>query len=240
MKSAGTILSVDTATNSCSVALTRGGFREGRLVGMERFDTGVSHSRKLLDSIDRLMKTLEMTLADVAAIAVGTGPGSFTGLRIGMATAKGLAHGTSLPLIGVSSLDAVAASVYSERLICVVMDARKKEVYCCFYRCRPGQIAVRFSEPMVIDPELLAEQIEEPVTLAGDGLRVYSGIFEQRLGKRVDMRPWLSSPSAENIGFLAAAHLLSENFLDLDRAKPDYVRSSDAQLSLVSPLGRRM
>lgn len=239
MKPAGTILSMDTATNSCSVALTRGGFSDGRLVGMERFDTGVSHSRKLLGSIDWLLKTLELTLDDISAIAVGTGPGSFTGLRIGMATAKGLAHGTSLPLIGVSSLDAVAASVYSERPICVVMDARKKEVYCCFYRCSPGQIAARSSEPMVIDPVRLAEQIDEPVTMAGDGLRVYNELFQQKLGKRADMRPWLCSPSAESIGFLAAAQLAAGNFLDLDRAKPDYVRSSDAQLSLVSPLGRR-
>ncbi|MEJ2056342.1 MAG: tRNA (adenosine(37)-N6)-threonylcarbamoyltransferase complex dimerization subunit type 1 TsaB [Desulfofustis sp.] len=239
MKSAGTILSFDTATNSCSVALTTGGFSDGRLVGMQRFETGVSHSAKLLDSIDRLLKTVEMTLTDIAAVAIGTGPGSFTGLRIGMATAKGLTHGASLPLIGVSSLDAVAAAVHSERPICVVMDARKKEVYCCFYRCSPGQIATRCSEPMVIDPARLAEQIDEPVTMAGDGLRVYRSLFLQKLENRVDMRPWLSSPSAENIGFLAAAHLAAENFLDLDQAKPDYVRSSDAQLSLVSPLVRR-
>ncbi len=239
MKSAALILSIETATNCCSIALTSGGFSDGSLRGMLRFDSGVSHSRKLLDSIDWLLKTLEMTPADLGAIAVGTGPGSFTGLRIGMATAKGLAHGTSLPLIGISSLDSAAVSVFSERLICVVMDARKKEVYCCFYRCRPGQVAARCSEPMVIEPERLAEEIDEPVTMAGDGLHVYSELFKQELGERVEMRPWISSPSADNIGFLAAAKLADKDFLDLDRAKPDYVRSSDAQLSLVSPLDKQ-
>lgn len=237
MRSAA-ILSIDTATNSCSVALTEGGFGDGRLLGMQRFESGISHSRKLIDSIDWLLKTLELTLADIGAIAVGTGPGSFTGLRIGMATAKGFAHGASLPLLGVSSLDGVAASVYSERLICVVMDARKKEVYCCFYRCRPGQVAARCSEPIVIDPALLVDQIDEPVTMAGDGLHVYSELFDEALGERVEMRPWISAPAADSIGFLAAAKLDAEEFLDLDRARPEYVRSSDVQLSLVSPLNK--
>lgn len=238
MKSAAPILSIETATNCCSVALTVGGFNDGRLLGMQRFDSGVSHSRRLLESIDQLLKNLALSLADIAAIAVGTGPGSFTGLRIGMATAKGLAHGMSLPLIGVSSLDSVAVSVYSERLICVVMDARKKEVYCCFYRCSPGQVAGRCSEVMVIDPGRLAEQIGEPVTMAGDGLHVYNDLFKQELGERAETRPWISSPSADNIGFLAAAKLAAQDVLDLDTAKPDYVRSSDAQLSLVSPLSK--
>lgn len=238
MKSAAAILSIETATNCCSVALTAGGFNDGRLLGMQRFDSGVSHSRKLLYSIDQLLKTLELKLADIAAVAVGMGPGSFTGLRIGMATAKGLAHGTSLPLIGVSSLDVVAVSIYSERLICVVMDARKKEVYCCFYRCSPGRVAARCSDAMVVTPARLAEQIDEPVTMAGDGLHVYNDLFKQELGERAEMRPWISSPSADSLGFLAAAKLAAHDVLDLDTAKPDYVRSSDVQLSLVSPLGK--
>jgi tRNA threonylcarbamoyladenosine biosynthesis protein TsaB len=175
-------------------------------------------------------------MSDISAVAVGTGPGSFTGLRIAMATAKGLVHGAGLPLIGISSLDAVAAPVYSERLICVVMDARKKEVYCCFYRCRPGRVAVRCSEPAVMAPGRLAERIGEPVTMAGDGLHVYSDIFTAKLGDLAEMRPWISAPSAAVIGRLAAAELTAGRFLELDRAKPEYVRSSDAQLSLISPL----
>lgn len=236
MKSTGTILSFDTATTKCSVAVTRGGFVDAQMLGSLCFDSGISHSRKLLDSIDWLLKTIDLTMSDIDAIAVGTGPGSFTGLRIGMATAKGLAHGAGLPLIGVSSVDALAVSVHSERLICVIMDARKNEVYCCFYRCQPGQTAARCSEPAVIAPERLAGQIDEPVTMAGDGLRVYSGLFTQKLGDQLEIRPWISSPSAANIGYLASAELAAKRFLDLNMAKPEYVRSSDAQLSLVSPL----
>ena len=239
MSSAAAILAFDTATSNCSVAITRGGFGDGQVEGALSFDSGVTHSRRLLGSIDWLLHTAEMKMTDIAALALGTGPGSFTGLRIGMATAKGLAHGKGLPLIGVSSLDAVAASVRSERLICVVMDARKKEVYCCFYRCGPGRDVSRCSEPAVMTPAALAQLISEPVTMAGDGVRVYNDVFSELLGEKAELLPWITTPSAANIGFLASAAQAEGSYLDLDRAVPDYIRSSDAQLSLVSPLKPR-
>lgn len=236
MTSAPAILAFDTATSNCSVAITRGDRSSGRVVGSLSFASGVSHSRRLLGSLDWLLQTTEMSISDIAALAVGTGPGSFTGLRIGMATAKGLSHGTGLPLIGISSLDAVAASVRSPRLVCVAMDARKKEVYCCFYRSKPDQTVVRCSKPAVMAPEELARLINEPVTMAGDGVCVYSELLSQLLGDTAELLPWVSAPSAVNIGFLASSAQAAGSYLDLDRATPEYVRSSDAQLSLVSPL----
>ena len=236
MTLASAILAFDTATNNCSVAITRGGFVDGQVLGSLSFDSGVSHSRRLLGSIDWLLHTTEMRISDIGALALGTGPGSFTGLRIGMATAKGLVHGKGLPLIGISSLDSVAATVRSERLICVVMDARKKEVYCCFYRCRPGGDVVRFSEPAVMTPEALAGLINEPVTMAGDGVRVYNDIFSKLLGEEAELLTWITAPSATSIGFLASSAKATDSYLDVDQATPEYVRSSDAQLSLVSPL----
>lgn len=236
MTSAPAILAFDTATSTCSVAITRGDASSGQVVGSLSFDSGVTHSRRLLGSIDWLLQTTAMSISKIAALAVGTGPGSFTGLRIGMASAKGLCHGRGLPLIGISSLDAVAASVRSEDLICVAMDARKKEVYCCFYRSRPGGTVVRCSAPAVMAPEELAELINEPVTMAGDGVRVYSGLFSELLGDTAELLPWISTPPAVNIGFLASTAQAAGDYLDLDRATPEYVRSSDAQLSLVSPL----
>lgn len=239
MSSAAAILAFDTATSNCSVAITRGGFDDGQVVGSLSFDSSVTHSRRLLGSIDWLLHITEMSMSDIAALALGTGPGSFTGLRIGMATAKGLAHGKALPLIGISSLDAVAAAVRSERLICVVMDARKKEVYCCFYRCRPGRDVSRCSEPTVMTPAALAQMISEPVTMAGDGVRVYNDVFSELLGDRAELLPWITAPSAANIGFLASTAQAEGSYLDLDQAVPEYIRSSDVQLSLVSPLKSR-
>ena len=226
MTSASAILAFDTATSNCSVAITRGGFTDGQVLGALSFDSGVTHSRRLLGSIDWLLQTVDMKISDIGTLA----------LRIGMATAKGFAHGQGLPLIGISSLDAVAASVHSERLICVAMDARKKEVYCCFYRYRPGGEVVRCAEPAVMAPEALAGLINEPVTIAGDGVRVYNDVFSKLLGEKAELLTRISSPPAANIGFLASVQQAAGNYLDVDQAAPEYVRSSDAQLSLVSPL----
>jgi tRNA threonylcarbamoyladenosine biosynthesis protein TsaB len=236
MSSAPAILAFDTATSSCSIAVTRGGLDGGTVVGSVSFDSGVTHSRRLLGAIDWLLQTIEMDLNHISAVAVGTGPGSFTGLRIGMATAKGLAHGKGLPLIGISSLDAIAVGVRSTRLICVVMDARKKEIYCCFYRCTPGSRLVRCSEPAVMTPDKLADLIKEPVTMAGDGVRVYHDLLSGLFGESAELMLRTLAPEAANTGFLASGPLAAGDFLDIDSAAPDYVRSSDAQLSLVSPL----
>lgn len=236
MTSGAPILAFDTATTTCSVAVTRGGLIDGQVVGSISFDSGVTHSRRLLTAIDWLLETAGLTMTDISAVAVGTGPGSFTGLRIGMSTAKGLAHGSGLNMIGISSLDALAAPIRSDKLICVVMDARKREVYCCFYRCDQTGPPSRCSEPAVMAPDILASQITEPVTMAGDGVRVYSDVFVDRLGEQAELLPWFSAPTAVAIGYLASVEWAAQRWVDLDQATPDYVRSSDAQLSLVSPL----
>ena len=232
-----TILSFDTATSNCSVALTRGGFIDGIVVACVNFSSGISHSRKLLGLIDRLLADASVKLSEVSAIAVGLGPGSFTGLRIGMATAKGLCHGTAKPLLGISSLDAIGASVRSDKLICVVLDARKKEVYSCFYRHTENSFAGRCSEPIVLPPAVLAEQINEPVVMAGDGVDVYSTVWSEVLGNRLEKAPARNRyPAADTIGFLADEHYRAGQFLELSSCTPVYVRSSDAELSLIRPV----
>lgn len=238
MRDGDLILSFDTATNNCSIAVTAGMPSECSVLGSLSFDSGITHSRRLLSSIDWLLQSVDLTMGDMSAVAVGLGPGSFTGLRIGMATAKGLCHGADVSLIGISSLDAIAASVVSDKLICVVMDARKKEVYCCFYRMQPDGTVYRCAEPAVLPPQELAEQIMEPVTMAGDGVHVYNEIFTEALGDGLEIRRHNRWPGAEQIGYLALFACEKGTFLDRDAAKPDYIRSSDAQLSLVSPLER--
>ena len=98
----------------------------------------MTHSKRLLGSIEYIMQHCEMSWYDIDGIAISLGPGSFTGLRIGLATTKGLAMAAGLPLIGVSSLDGLAAQLpYAEHLICSVLDARKKEVYAASF-CGTG------------------------------------------------------------------------------------------------------
>jgi len=121
-------------------------------------------------------------------------------------------------------------------MICAVLDARKKEVYGCFYRCSGKDVARPCSEPFVLPPEVLAQQIIEPVVLAGDGVDVYAAVWTEVLGNKCERATNRQKfPAADIIGFLAAEKYNNNDFLSLDSAVPAYVRASDAELSLVRP-----
>ena len=218
------ILGLDTATPQCSVALTCGGPEDGTVIAARSLGSGVTHSRRLLSSIDLLLSHSSRTLAALSAIAVG--------LRIGMATAKGLAHGAGKVLIGISSLDAIAAVIRDERLICVLLDARKNEVYGRFYRADDKGIARPCSQHTVSAPGKIAGQINEPVVMAGDGVDVYSEQLKAVLGSKM-VRSAVLYPPAEMIGFLADEQYRNGRFLHMAAAEPLYVRASDAELSLI-------
>ena len=128
------ILAMDSATACSSVALTCGTRQDGRVAASLSLTGNVTHSRRLFSAIDYLMKEAGVNWAAIAGIAVSLGPGSFTGLRIGLATAKGLAAAAGKLLFGVSTLDSLAAKCSTEKLVCAVLDARKKEVYAALYR----------------------------------------------------------------------------------------------------------
>ena len=164
------ILAIDTASLCSSVALTSGTRLDGMVLGCLSLSSSVTHSRRLLGAIDWLLAEADVSKDSIRAIAVGLGPGSFTGLRIGMATAKGLVTAAGVPLYGVPTIDAVASCCTTERLICTVLDARKKEVYAAFYRCNESGLAERTGEICALSPEDLVDQIQEPVLMTGDGL----------------------------------------------------------------------
>ena len=169
-----------------------------------------------------------MTWQDVDAIAVSIGPGSFTGLRIGLAAAKGFVFATGKPLLAVPTLDAAALScptVLDCPLWCV-MDARKQEVYAACYDTS-GQI----SPPEAVRPELLAERIKVPAAVAGPGLTEYHAVFAAIDGLRL-IPPALSSPKASLIGFLAAERLARGELSDPALTVPLYVRPSEAEVNL--------
>jgi tRNA threonylcarbamoyladenosine biosynthesis protein TsaB len=228
------ILAMDTATPCSSVALTSGTRREGRVVASLSLTGNVTHSRRLFTAIDFIMKEAEVDWAAIAGIAVSLGPGSFTGLRIGLATAKGLAAAAGKLLFGVSTLDSLAAKCSTEKLICSVLDARKKEVYAAFYRCNGDGCTCRIGDMTVLAPEKLAAVINEPVVMVGDGAVVYGGLFKELLGDMVAFVPaLLHEPSASSLGMLAGEMLLAGQQLDVAEASPMYIRSSDAELNLL-------
>ncbi|GAB6193461.1 tRNA (adenosine(37)-N6)-threonylcarbamoyltransferase complex dimerization subunit type 1 TsaB [Desulfocastanea catecholica] len=228
------ILSIDTATPCSAVALTCGSRKEGRVVASLSLTGTVTHSRRLLTAIDYIMKKAEVDWPSITGIGVSLGPGSFTGLRIGMATAKGLAAAAGKVLLGVSTLDSLAAKCVTSRLICTVLDARKKEVYGAFYRCNAEGFSQRVSDMTVVAPEKLVAAVSEPLFMVGDGAMVYGEVFRNLLGKAVIFAPsQLHEPSASSLGMLAGEMLEAGEQLDLAEAVPHYIRSSDAELNLL-------
>ncbi|MGB3210504.1 MAG: tRNA (adenosine(37)-N6)-threonylcarbamoyltransferase complex dimerization subunit type 1 TsaB [Desulforhopalus sp.] len=228
------ILSIDTATPCSAVALTCGTRMNGRVLASLSLTGNVTHSRRLFSAIDHLMKKAEVGWSSISGIGVSLGPGSFTGLRIGMSTAKGLAAAAGKALLGVSTLDSLAARCVSSRLICSVLDARKKEVYSSFYRCNTDGLTERVSDMTVMAPEKLAATIAEPVVMVGDGVMAYGDLFKGVLKEKVIFAPaQLHEPSASSLGMLAGEMLESGEQLEVAGAVPVYIRSSDAELSLL-------
>jgi len=227
------ILAIDTASSCSAVALTRGSVVTGEVVASLSLNSSVTHSRRLLTAIDWLFSESGTDWQDVDGLAVSLGPGSFTGLRIGMATAKGLVTATQKPLLGVSTLDALALSCSGERLICAVLDARKKEVYTCFYRYDLQGIPRRTGSVRVLSPQRLAEEIQQPVLFVGDAVMLYGKLWQEALGTRFASAPrTLHYPCASTLGLLAGEMLQQDQCLDPATAAPLYVRASDAELSL--------
>lgn len=230
------ILAIETATLSGSVALVA----DGQCLAEYTQQSNLTHSRRLLSGINRLLVDSACNWDDIDGVAVSLGPGSFTGLRIGISTAKGLAMAADKPLLGVPTLDGLAAQFYAApHLICPVLDARRQEVYAAIYRGRENGRPERISEYMVSRPEKLCEMIRERVIMVGDGLTVYREIFQEALGELLVLpRPELFFPRAAVIGRLAVEMWQRREFVDLDRAAPIYIRPSEAELNFADNSGQ--
>lgn len=247
------LLSLDTATASCCVALTTGTIAAGRVLGAITLTGAGGCSRRLLAAIDSLMAETGTSWGDIDGIGVGLGPGSFTGLRIGMATGKGLAVAAGVGLHGVSTLDSLAAACPSERLVVSVLDARRRQVYTARYRHQPFQVPGlaglagspelpgwlrRLGEPEALSPEDCAAALAEPVLLVGDGALLYAELFAARLGENFALAAApCHQPSAVWLGMLAAEQLLAGEALDLQQGVPLYIRRADATLPGKGPVG---
>jgi len=233
------ILAWEPATACGSLALVA----EGRCLAEYSLNTSANHSRSLLTGIDWLLAQCGLSWPQVAAIAVSLGPGSFTGLRIALSTAKGLCLAAERPLIGVETLAGLAGQFpFSSLPICPVIDARKKEIYTALYRCNEQGFPEKATEAMVIKPERLQEFITTPTLLVGDGLPLYGPMLKELLGDLALLAPTeICFARAASIGS-AAWHLFRQgSFLDPATAVPIYVRASDAELQFGEKkvLGRR-
>ncbi len=230
-----TLLVVDTATSSCGVGI----LEEGRVLAEQHRDDGQTHSRHLMTMIDSVLDRCRMAVSDLAAVAVTVGPGSFTGLRIGLAAAKGLAVSASIPLAGVITLEALARQVPDAPLVCPLIDARKGEVYGGLFRPDPGGRPRLQGDMFVRSPEEALEAIDEKCLLIGDGALLYRDRIRKRLGGRmVRFAPeGAHRIQPATVGRIAQEALTAGAPCDPNRLSPVYIRKSDAELKLGTARG---
>ena len=165
------ILALDSTATAASVALCE----DERLLGEYTIQNGNTHSETLLPMVESLLGFFGLTVGEIDLFAVSTGPGSFTGVRIGVATLKGLAFGQGKCCIGVSTLEALAENLaHTDGLVCPVMNARRKQVYTALFRAKDGKTERLLPDSAIAITELdaLLEAYAEPIRLVGDGYDV--------------------------------------------------------------------
>ncbi len=192
-----------------------------------------THSQTLLPMLDEICKMIELGLESIDAIAVAAGPGSFTGLRIGSATAKGLGLALNKPLIGIPTVEGLAYNLYGvSGIICPIMDARRNQVYTGIYAFEKDNMIV-LEDQMAINIEELIEKLNVqnmPVTFLGDGVAVYKKKIEEKM-----QVPYVFAPAHVNkqragaVAALGAKYFEQGKYETASQHQPDYLRVSQAE-----------
>lgn len=226
------ILGIDTATLSCSVAL----LREDAILSELTLNIKKTHSERLMPLLDRMLLESGTEREEIDALAVAAGPGSFTGLRIGVATARGLAQGLNIPVVPVCTLNALAEAVPAPgALICPLLDARRSQVYTALYRrgCERPFGLETLLEPRALSLQSLAAALQEydqPVIFVGEGLHSYSGVLEKALPRTavITAAPYRFCRAA--LVALCGQRLLAANpRASYRELLPSYLRSPEAE-----------
>ena len=224
------ILGIETATAQVGCAI---GGHEGVLALFE-VSSGRRHAETLTPAIEFTCRTAEIELDEISVVAVDIGPGLFTGLRVGITTAKAIAHALRVPMIGIASLDLLAFPLrHANRLIVTVIDARRGEVFYALYRQSPGGVQ-RLGPPQVGSPDDLAGElatVTDEVVLVGDGALRYRDEIAEGLKGVEFAEQWLAHPSAAPLVQLAHARALREDWVQPGAVVPMYLRKPDAAIN---------
>ena len=223
------ILAIETASSQAGCAI---GGHEGVLASAHSGING-RHAENISPQIAFIKEQAGINYSELGAIAVDIGPGLFTGLRVGVATAVSIAHALTLPVIGISSLDLLAFPArWTSRLIVSAMDARRGELFTALFRRVPGGIQ-RVRDANVCTAEDLAAEIQtfdESILLVGDGALRYAEVFES-LGRVELAEQGLAHPSARAMVQLAHARAMREEFVQPWDLEPIYLRKPDAEIN---------
>ena len=225
------ILAVDTATISCSVAVIDNTSVCAELTTHKK----QTHSKHLMASIDSVLESVDCRAGDLDGFAVTIGPGSFTGLRIGMATIKGLASAVDKPVVGISSLEALAWQCSAHtRLICPLLDARKEEVYGATYRFSKDRL-IQQTPACAVRPAAFVGEIKEPCVFIGSGAQLYQKKIQDALGDKAYFFPGDQNMiRASSVGFLSLERFKNNDTVSATDLTPFYIRKSDAELGIAA------
>ena len=174
------ILAIDTSALTATAAI----LSEDRLIGEISTTTKLTHSQTIMPMIDELLKKVSIDITDIDLFACSEGPGSFTGLRIGIGTIKGLAYGLGKPVVGVSTLEALAHNIdVTDLVICPIMDARRGQVYNGLYKYNDGRLTC-IEEPRALSIEELCQELTERTIFVSDGVNVHKEKIKELLGNK--------------------------------------------------------
>ena len=223
------ILAIDSSGLVASVAVVC----DGDLVGEFTVNHKKTHSQTLLPMLDELAKMIEMDLNTIDAVAVAGGPGSFTGLRIGSATAKGLALALNKPIVHVPTVEALAYNLCGHRdIVCPIMDARRNQVYTGLYRFNGNQMETVRGQ-CAVDIREIVEDLNgmgKTAVFLGDGVSVYRQFIEEYAKASYSFAPpHLNRQRAGAVASLAAQYYIEGKLTDAAAEKPEYLRLSQAE-----------
>lgn len=223
------VLAIDTSSMVATCAI----MDDEKLIGEYILNHKKTHSQKIMPMIEEILSSCELKPEDIDLYGVAKGPGSFTGLRIGIATIKALAHVNNKPVVGVSTLDALAFNIpFGEGVIVPIMDAKRDRVFTAMYKWENGSFYV-LEEPEVIEVDKLIEKLrkrDELIIFNGDGTLVYKERLLKNLGNKVILASKATNMArASSVAELALAKAQegkTESYMEL---MPDYMRKSQAE-----------
>ncbi len=223
------ILAIDTSTMALSCAITS----NDKVVAEFSLFSGMTHSERLMPLVDSLLDSAGMEVSDIDIYAATIGPGSFTGLRIGISTVKGLAFASGKLVAPVSSLDALCENISASRYdICPIIDARKGEVFGALYKKEKDGAITSKSEEFNLTPEELIKRTKKKTLFLGDGATLYKDMLSDALKENaVFVTNELNFIRGVNVARLAAAKIKADETVKPETLVPVYVRKSDAELN---------
>lgn len=221
------VLAIETSTMLGGVAI----MDEEGLIAEIRLNVKTTHSERLMTAIDSALRLANLFIPDIDAFCISIGPGSFTGLRIGLSTVKGFAFATAKPIVTVPTLDAFAWSLpFSAYPVCPMLDARKKEVYTALYEWKEKGF-IKIIPELSVKPEDIVKDIKGPVIFIGEGARLYRDIIRSIKGTDAIFVPSYSDvPSPSVVAYLGLKKALKGDFADPVTITPFYIRRSEAEI----------